>query len=300
MPEDLTSAFTSGVNTGAGAPAFKYAINPGQIMTALASAGASVGQYALGRQANEISRQNLAFQQSTLDWQKALQKQVFQREDTSVQRRVADLKAAGLSPVLAAGQGARAGEAISVTTPQRGTEGLKMQAAALTDFAGRMIDVQKSMAEIDLIKAQARKTELETYRTSELLPFEKQMKQEQISQYVLSNRQFRAQLESNIIWATERANQSQIETAIRALEKNMSGFDWAIYEGFIQYLNEQSTDGGKTYPSQFNPMVLEYLAKKAAYDLKKMDVDFYKSLRTGGASVTTGFKLLETILRAIK
>lgn len=44
--------------------------------------------------------------QTAFDYQKDLNKQVFDREDTAVQRRVKDLEAAGMSKWLAAGQGA--------------------------------------------------------------------------------------------------------------------------------------------------------------------------------------------------
>ena len=47
------------------------------------------------------------------DYQKALQQKIFQREDTAIQRRMADLEAAGLNPNLAAGQGASAGAVVS-------------------------------------------------------------------------------------------------------------------------------------------------------------------------------------------
>lgn len=52
------------------------------------------------------------------NYQKDLQRSIFGREDTSIARRVADLKASGLSPVLAAGQGAGTGAIVSTRPPE--------------------------------------------------------------------------------------------------------------------------------------------------------------------------------------
>lgn len=52
------------------------------------------------------------------NYQKDLQNKMFRREDTSIARRVHDLKASGLSPVLAAGQGASAGPVVSTRAPE--------------------------------------------------------------------------------------------------------------------------------------------------------------------------------------
>lgn len=61
-----------------------------------------------------IAQENLAFQRENLDYQKALQQKIFDREDSSYERTVSDMRKAGLSPLTMNGTNA-AGEAIATT-----------------------------------------------------------------------------------------------------------------------------------------------------------------------------------------
>ena len=73
----------------------------------------------------KIQKANLQNQETNLDYQRAVQQKTWSREDNAVQRRVADLKAAGLNPVLAAGTAANSGPIVSTTAPQRETINLQ-------------------------------------------------------------------------------------------------------------------------------------------------------------------------------
>lgn len=67
------------------------------------------------RQNYDIAQQNLGFQRENLDYQKALQQQIFAREDNAISRTVQGAKDAGVSPLAVLGNNLGAGEVVGTT-----------------------------------------------------------------------------------------------------------------------------------------------------------------------------------------
>lgn len=99
----------------------------------------------------KIADQNLAFQQENLEYQKALQQQIFNREDTAYQRKVNDLVAAGLNPALASsGAGSGAGSIVSTSAPQNT---MNYKAPSIVSL-GSVLDTLSSIQQIKNMQVQ--------------------------------------------------------------------------------------------------------------------------------------------------
>ena len=111
----------------------------------------NLGSNIVTNQFNErIAKQNLAFQKENLEYQKDLQQQIFNREDTAYQRKVNDLIAAGINPAVAAtGSGSPAGSVVSTQAPHND---MKYQAPLFN--LGSAIDTLKSLKQIANIEEQ--------------------------------------------------------------------------------------------------------------------------------------------------
>lgn len=117
----------------------------------------------------DIANQNLQFQNENLQYQKDLQKQIFAREDNAVQRRVDDLVAAGLSPTLAAGSAANAGQAIETQALHNDYSPKTMPTYGLSSMIGAGLDalravgeLNKQKSEIEYLQNQSRNVQADT------------------------------------------------------------------------------------------------------------------------------------------
>lgn len=98
----------------------------------------------------DIANQNLSFQKENFEYQKDLQKQIFNREDTAYQRKVNDLIAAGINPAVAAtGSGSPAG---SLVNTQALHNDMKYQAPQFN--LGSVLDTLSSLEQLKSIKVQ--------------------------------------------------------------------------------------------------------------------------------------------------
>lgn len=135
----------------------------GGIAAGASLAGAGASWYNAYNNNKNQSAANGINQQS-LDWQKQQWNETKEREDNAIQRRVADLKAAGLSPTLAAGSAASASTAPTLPqmTPQHSSsysQGFDQLQNGLYQLLTQKQQYDKTQAEIGLIEQQRKESE---------------------------------------------------------------------------------------------------------------------------------------------
>lgn len=130
----------------------------------LLGVGVGAAQTALNK---EIADRNFQFQQDVYNYQKQLQREIFQREDNAIQRRAADIAAAGGNPATAweTGSGAGAGAPVSITAPQRSYYDMSLVNSSLSQIQEAADQFRQNKiddAHIRNLDAQTGKTNAET------------------------------------------------------------------------------------------------------------------------------------------
>lgn len=117
----------------------------------LAGLGLGIGQEVANY---GIAQDNLALEREMFEYNQRMQQEIFAREDTAVQRRKADLEAAGIPGVLAAGSAAQTSQPIKSPAPQLKYTAQYQQMIQSIGLMNAITQMRKTNADISQTKAQ--------------------------------------------------------------------------------------------------------------------------------------------------
>lgn len=201
-------------------------------------------------------QQNLEFQQEQQQYDRSLQERIFEREDTAMQRRAADLQAAGLSKTLLSG-GAPSGALVGGSAPQRDPAQRESTGLSLGDIMSIMItdaNLNKLDADVKNIQKQNENIGAQTALTN--------------AQKNATN--VKSQIDKHDLEIYKDSGMpSNASEFGKWFREGISGVKNA-YQKFQNYINEDEAERYKRYNQS---------QRKARYGHFDFDVNYYNKLK---------------------
>lgn len=254
----------------------------GGMVGGITSAIASMRNTDKTNQANkDVALENLGFQREVQDYQKALQQQIFEREDTAHQREIQDLRAAGINPLATAGgNGANAGSVVPLTELNNNYQ------AQSTDFsglqaAGAALDAGIQNERVLEESRQARedqKRENMYARTQQHAEFTQELEQRQneaATNYIKAMADIAAHTEDNKL-------KEKLENAANALS-------WAQLKEIQRQYDDNASSRAEAEKGQ------KIQNERNAHDLEIDKKAGTKSSETQDTKVTTGQRIISAV-----
>lgn len=253
-----------------------------------------------------IADQNLAFQRELLQYQQGLQQEIFGREDNAVQRRAADMEAAGINPILAAGAPAQAGAVVSTQAPQNQMKfnaTARTNMGALGDIIPQILQVKATQASIAQSEADARRTNAEADAIESQTPIKtaglelaNQLSQGSLKGQELDNAAKEINNILNASTLTDKVQQADLLTKQYGADLFTTTLDQALKESQKVYV-EQQTSESKQRVLESKEQVKQITANTNVINLKKLEQEVKTAISQALMNTTINSQLYNNIIK---
>lgn len=243
---------------------------------------------------NKIAKQNLKFQEKQLDYQKALQQEIFNREDTAHRREVNDLRQAGINPLATAngGQGLGAGAIVNTEAMHNDYEQKPVQIDpyAVLQEAAQMEAHRNNKAteKIEETKNENTRTKIESDEALEIRELErKELKDQQ----------------DTLTKMYEIASNNKNQEEMRKIQNRLADINERTQRATQAHYERQDALGQKNYNLEWNKFtnldLPESERKRIVEELNKDETraEIQRILEDTKLKKTQKYKLIENLIR---